>query len=83
MNFKDRLTLWLDQWAIPDWREAWDKLSVRWNVYVGGAAAVWALLPDDIKATIVTATGIPTSWVVIVVAGLTVYFRLKSQTPKE
>lgn len=83
MTLKEQIALWLDQWAIDDWRQAWDKLSVRWNVYVASAAGVWALLPEDVKTTIVSATGIPTSWVVIVVAGLTVYFRLKSQTPKE
>ena len=87
MNFKDRLTLWLDKWAIPDWHTAWDKLSVKWNVWLIAVGVGWNALPVDAQTKVVefalTLMGIPTSWAIVAIGLLGLLFRLKSQTPKE
>lgn len=87
MPFKDRLALWLDQWAIPDWRQAWKKLSVQFNLLLVGSGMVWNALPLDAQTKVIesalTLIKMPTSWAVVVIGLLGLVFRLKSQTPKD
>lgn len=83
---KQGFILWANEHLIPDWSKALTFLSVKWNLLAGGFASVWLMLPDDAKSAVVgSALGalrIPTALVVLVVAALTVYFRLKAQPEK-
>lgn len=38
---------------IPDWRHAWDYLSVKVQAIAGAAVAGWLLLPEDQRASLI------------------------------
>lgn len=74
---------WLDTHAIPDWEKAWKLLSVRYNAALVALGGIWLALPDDAKAQILTAAGIPTAWVVVAIGVVGFLLRMKSQQPKD
>ena len=74
---------WIDKQAIPDWEKAWKLLSVRYNAALVALGGIWLALPDDAKAQILTAAGIPTAWVVVAIGVVGFLLRMKSQQPKD
>lgn len=74
---------WLDTHAIPDWGQAWKLLTVKFNALLVAFGGVWILLPDDAKAQILTAVGVPTAWVVVAIGVVGFLLRMKSQQPKD
>lgn len=82
MNIKQSIAAWLDKQAIPDWRQSWEKLTVKFNAALVAFGGIWLVLPDEAKAQILTAVGIPTAWVVVAIGVVGFVLRLKAQNAK-
>lgn len=82
MNIKQLIADWLDKQAIPDWRQSWDKLTVKFNAALVAFGGLWLMLPDEAKTQILTAAGIPTAWVVVAIGVVGFVLRLKAQGDK-
>jgi hypothetical protein len=84
---KQWLAEYFDKKLIPDWRAAWDKLSIRWNALLIAAGTFWILLPSDVQTQIIDTVlgffGVPTSWTIVVIGVVGVFLRLKKQEPKD
>lgn len=82
-DLKTRVLLWIDKQVIPDWKAAWKLLSVQYNAVLVALGGIWLALPDDAKAQILTAVGVPTAWVVVAIGAVGFVLRMKSQKPKD
>lgn len=65
---------------VDNWRNSWKWFSMQCMAAAGTIQTTWALLSDDMKASV------PPHWVsylTIIVLALGVFGRLVSQTPKQ
>ncbi len=65
---------------IPDWQRAWRWFSVQAMVLAGAINGTWAVIPDDMKASIPAGF---VQWLTIALLVFGVAGRLIDQTPKE
>ena len=83
IDLKQRIVDYFDKHLIPEWRAAWGKLSVKFNTYVAAAVGIWALVPEENRADVLTAIGVQPRWIVLTIVVIGIILRLKKQEPKE
>lgn len=74
---------WFDKVLVPEWRSFWKMASVQWNLIWGAAIPVWLALPEEQKASVLSAIGINPGWIVAAAFVIGILARLKSQGIKE
>ena len=70
---------WFDRVLVPEWRKAWRMFSVWWAAICAAAVPAWMLLPEDQKASILSALGVNPGWIVAASFVVSIVLRLKSQ----
>lgn len=74
---------WFDKVLVPEWRAALKMLSTQWNLICTAAVPLWMALPEDQKASILSALGINPGWIVAALFVVGILARLKYQPSVE
>jgi len=79
----NRITDWFDRVLVPEWRSFWKMASFWWNTLCAAAVPVWLTLPEDQKASILSAIGVNPGWLIGASFLISIVVRMKSQGIKE
>jgi hypothetical protein len=79
MSIKQILVDYLDKTAIPDWRNAWQFLSVKGGVIMGLLTTSWLAVPDADRSAFASMLGVNPGYVLLAGIVVNVYLRLKAQ----